>query len=236
MKFLLLIAAIASVRAEADPAFTYATGYHLPYAYGAPLAHAPLTYTAAAAPVVTYAHAPIVYTAAAGCQNEAGAVVPCAHGGVLPFGLVPAAVAPAAEAAPAVEEARKKREAEATAEAEADPEAEAEAWIFYRSHGYWPHGYGHLAYSYAPYAYSGHYGYYGLGHHYGYYGRKKREATAEADADASPEADPWLLYGGYGHGLAYGGYYGYGYHHTPYAYLGGCRNYLGGLVPCAAGR
>merc|ERR1712198_159654 len=147
MKFLLLIAAIASVRAEAeaDPAFTYATGYHLPYAYGAPLTYA------AAAPVVTYAHAP-------------------------------------------------------------------------------------LAYTYAPYAYAGHYGYYGLGHHYGYYGRKKREATAEADADASPEADPWLLYGAYGHGLAYGGYYGYGYHHAPYAYLGGCRNYLGGLVPCAAGR
>merc|ERR1712203_866111 len=38
MKFLLLIAAIASVRAEAEanPAFTYTTGY-LPYAYGAPL-------------------------------------------------------------------------------------------------------------------------------------------------------------------------------------------------------
>merc|ERR1712083_821322 len=79
----------------------------------------------------------------------------------------------------------------------ADPEAEADAWYFYRTHGYWPHGYGHLAYSYAPYAYAGHYGYYGLGHHHGYYGRKKREATAEADADASPEADPWLLYGGY---------------------------------------
>ena len=80
--FQLLIAAIASVRAEAEanPAFTYATGY-LPYAYGAPLA---------------YAHAPLVYTAAAGCQNEAGAVVPCAHGGVVPFGVVPAAVAPAA--------------------------------------------------------------------------------------------------------------------------------------------
>merc|ERR1712158_54009 len=214
MKFLLLIAAIASVcaEAEANPAFTYATGY-LPYAYGAPLA---------------YAHAPLVYTAAAGCQNEAGAVVPCAHGGVVPFGVVPAAVAPAAAEEPAVEEARKKREA--TAEAEADP------WVFYRTYGYWPHGYGHLAYSYAPYAYAGHYGYYGLGHHYGYYGRKKREATAEADADASPEADPWLLYGAYGHGLAYGGYYGYGYHHAPYAYLGGCRNYLGGLVPCAAGR
>merc|ERR1719451_109329 len=190
MKFLLLAAALASVHAEADPAFTYATGYHLPYAI-----------------------APVVYTAAAGCQNDAGAVVPCAHGGLV--GVVPAA--PVAAAEPAVEEARKKREA--TAEAEADPEAEAEAWLFYRTHGYWPVGYGHLAYSYAPYAYAGH------------YGRKKREATAEADAEASPEADPWLLYGGYG--LPYGGYYGYGYHHAPYAYLGGCRNYLGGLVPCA---
>merc|ERR1719221_2456903 len=163
MKFLLLAAALASVHAEANPAFTYATGYHLPYAV-----------------------APVVYTAAAGCQNDAGAVVPCAHGGLV--GVVPAA--PVAAAEPAVEEARKKREA--NAEAEADPEAEAEAWLFYRTHGYWPVGYGHLAYSYAPYAYAGHYGYYGLGHHYGY-----------------------------------------GYHHAPYAYLGGCRNYLGGLVPCA---
>merc|ERR1712227_936149 len=150
MKFLLLAAALASVRAEANPAFTYATGYHLPYAIGAPLAY------------TTHAVAPVVYTAAAGCQNDAGAVVPCAHGGLV--GVVPAA--PVAAAEPAVEEAR-----------------------------------------------------------------KKREATAEADAEASPEADPWLLYGGYG--LPYGGYYGYGYHHAPYAYLGGCRNYLGGLVPCA---
>merc|ERR1719429_1047913 len=64
MKFLLLAAALASVHAEADPAFTYATGYHLPYAYGAPLAY------------TTHAVAPVVYTAAAGCQNDAGAVVP----------------------------------------------------------------------------------------------------------------------------------------------------------------
>merc|ERR1711970_312321 len=146
---------------------------------------------AAIASVRAEADAEPAFTYAAGCQNEAGAVVPCAHGGVVPFGVVPAAAAAAEE--PAVEEARKKREAEA--EPEADPEAEADAWYFYRTHGYWPHGYGHLAYSYAPYAYAGHYGYYGLGHHYGYYGRKKREATAEADADASPEADPWLLYG-----------------------------------------
>merc|ERR1719211_180298 len=121
MKFLLLAAALASVHAEANPAFTYATGYHLPYAIG-----------------------PVVYTAAAGCQNDAGAVVPCAHGGLV--GVVPAA----------------------------SPEA---------------------------------------------------------------EADPYLLYGAYGHGL-YGGYYGYGYHgyggyHGLGYALGGCRNYLGGLVPCA---
>merc|ERR1711890_204526 len=55
----------------------------------------------------TYAHAPVVYTAAAGCQNEAGAVVPCAHGGVVPFG-VPVAAAPAAAEEPAVEEARRR--------------------------------------------------------------------------------------------------------------------------------
>merc|ERR1712200_387982 len=74
-----------------------------------------------------------------------------------------------------------------------------------------------LAY-YAPYAHPLTYG--GL-----IYGRKKREAEAEAEAD--PEADPWLVYG-----------YPYAYRHAfyhPYAYahLGGCRNYLGGLVPCA---
>merc|ERR1719222_1853414 len=115
MKFLLLIAATASVRAEAEanPAFTYATGY------------------------LAYAHAPLVYTAAAGCQNEAGAVVPCAHGGVVPFGVVPAAVAPAAAEEPAVEEARKKREATAEAEAEAEADPEADPWVFYRTYGYW---------------------------------------------------------------------------------------------------
>merc|ERR1711962_167505 len=86
MKFLLLAAALASVHAEADPAFTYATGYHLPYAIGAPLAY------------TTHAIAPVVYTAAAGCQNDAGAVVPCAHGGLV--GVVPAA--PVAAAEPAV--------------------------------------------------------------------------------------------------------------------------------------
>merc|ERR1712054_402532 len=64
--------------------------------------------------------------------------------------------------------------------------------------------------------------------------RKKREAEAEPEATADPEADPWLLYGGYA---------GYGYHYAPYTYAayhhpltyfyGGCRNNQGALVPCA---
>lgn len=221
---------MALAAAEADP-WVYSTGL-----VGAPVAyaglHAPLAYG------LPYAHHPVVYTAAAGCQNDAGGVVPCAHGGLV--GVIPALAAPAA--APAVVSERKKREAEATAEADASPEAEADAWVYYRTHGYWPHGFGHLAYSYAPYAYSGHYGYYGLGHHYGYYGKREAEAAPEAAASPDAEADPYLLYGAYGHGL-YGGHYGYGYHgYSAYGHhglgyaLGGCRNYLGGLVPCAAGR
>merc|ERR1712133_285401 len=76
--------------------------------------------------------------------------------------------------------------------------------------------------------YGGYYGL-GLGHYGGYYGYPyyygKRSAEAEpvsapdADAEAgpapkaeaSPEADPYLLYGYYGLGHHYGGYYGYGY-------------------------
>merc|ERR1712168_1131743 len=83
MKFLLVLAVAAYAKAEADPAFAYHVG---PLTY----AHLPLAY-----------HHPLVYTAAAGCRNNEGALVPCAHG-VLPtlaYGLVPAvAAAPAAEA------------------------------------------------------------------------------------------------------------------------------------------
>merc|ERR1712121_443424 len=67
MKFLLVLAVAAYVKADADPGFAYSVG-HLPLAY----AHAPLVYTAA--------HAPVVYTApAAGCQNSEGKFVPCAE-------------------------------------------------------------------------------------------------------------------------------------------------------------
>merc|ERR1712128_235162 len=244
MKFLLVIAvaAYAKAEAEAKPGFAYSIG------------HLPLAYTHAA-PALTYAvpHVnPVVYTLglpAAGCQNSEGAFVPCAQGSY--FGYVPVAAAAApVEAAPAVEAERKKREAEAEptalAEAEAEADPAADPWLYY-SGVYGGHldygGYSHyrpLTYSYAPYTYSHVYNHYGLGHYgLGYYGRKKREATAEPEATAAPEADPWLLYGGYGHGLGHG----YGYAYAPYTYAnyhhpltyfyGGCRNNLGSVVPCA---
>ncbi len=210
--FQLVLAAVglSSAAPEADPAFAYSVG-------------APLVYTHAvhhAAPVYAAVHHPLVYTAAAGCRNVAGALVPCAQG-VLPYLALPAVAAPAEEAAaaeePAVVEARKKREADA------DPAILASSTVVKNP---------------APVVYAApHYGAYGLygypytAYHAGYpylYGRKKREAEADATADA--KADPWLVYG-----------YPYAYNHAylhPYAYpvAAGCRNYLGGLVPCAGRR
>merc|ERR1711936_872509 len=199
MKFLLVLAVAAYVKADADPGFAYSVG-HLPLAY----AHAaPLVYTAA--------HAPLVYTApAAGCQNSEGKFVPCAQGSY--FGYVP------------------------VADAAADPEADP--WLYYSGlYGHHGYGYGYnyapLTYTYAPYTYSHVYGHYGLGH-YGYYGRKKRDAEAEPTADADAEADPWLLYGGYGYGgYAYAPYTYAAYHHPLTYFYGGCRNNQGALVPCA---
>merc|ERR1712044_90788 len=221
MKFLLVLAVAAYVKAEADPAFVYSTAGVIPHVL--PYAHVAFPYVHAA---------PL----AAGCTNNDGALVPCAHGLVAP--VVAAAAAPAAAEAEAVETvARREAEpvAEATAEADAEADPEADPWLYYS--GLYGHGYGYgyapLTYSYAPYTYSHVYNHYGLGH-YGlaYYGRKKREAEPEATAD--PEADPWLLYGGYA---------GYGYHYAPYTYAayhhpltyfyGGCRNNQGALVPCA---
>jgi len=239
MKVLLVIALAVAVHADADPYFSYAFG-GLPY-HGLGLPYA--------SPLI---HAPLVYAAAAGCQNAAGAVVPCALGGAYPGIQLVGAVAPPA-AAPAAEGdgvvSIQKRDADAVADADADADPDADPWVYYSTHGYWPHGYSGYgyshyaphAYSYAPFTYASHYGYYGLGHHgLGYaYGRKKRDADAGADADADADADPYYLYGGYGYGgyghLGYaGGHYGYGYHHALPYYLGhGCRNYLGGLVPCA---
>merc|ERR1712168_283752 len=203
MKFLLVLAVAAYAKAEADPGFAYHVGHPITYAHHYPLA---------------YHHTPLVYAAAAaGCTNNEGALVPCAHG-VLPtlpyYGVLPA-----------------------EADAEADPEADP-WYAYYAAHPYAYGGYGGYyaphAYSYAPYTYSHVYSHYGLPHHFGYYG--KREATAEptADPEADPEADPWYSY----YGVGYAGHpYGYGYHaysgYFPYAYGGGCRNGYGALVPCA---
>ena len=50
----------------------------------------------------------------------------------------------------------------------------------------------------------------------------KRYGKREADAEPEAKADPYLLYGGYGHGyaghLGYAGHYGYPY--AGYAYYG----------------
>merc|ERR1712168_735165 len=76
--------------------------------------------------------------------------------------------------------------------------------------------------------------------------RKKREAEAEpeavAEAKADPEADPYLLYGGYygypyyryGYGLGYYGYPWYGYHGV--AKSAPCVNAWNQAVPCAVER
>merc|ERR1719244_1741499 len=132
-----------------------------------------------------------------------------------------------------------KRDAEAEPVADAAADPEADPWLYYSGlygHGY---AYGHyapLTYSYAPYTYSHVYGHYGLGH-YGlsYYGRKKREAEAEPEAVADPEADPWLVYGGY-YGHHYAPYTYAAYHHPLTYFYGGCRNNQGAIVPCAHGR
>merc|ERR1712088_726555 len=153
MKFLLVLAVAAYAKAEADPGFAYHVGHPLTYAHHYPLA---------------YHHTPLVYAAAAaGCTNNEGALVPCAHG-VLPtlpyFGVVPAA-APAAEAEDEAVVSVEKREA--TADPEADP-----WYAYYAAHPYTYAGYGGYhyaphAYSYAPYTYASVYSHYGLLHHYG---------------------------------------------------------------------
>merc|ERR1712034_43794 len=84
-------------------------------------------------------------------------------------------------------------------------EAEADPYLLYgHGLGYYGHGLGYYGGYYGGLRYYGH----GLGYVYG-----KRSA----DAEAKPEADPYLLYGGHlgyaGHLGYYGGlgHYGYGY-------------------------
>merc|ERR1712045_782130 len=177
MKFLLVLAVAAYARAEADPGFAYSVGA-APLVYHHPLA---------------YHHVPLVYAAAAGCRNNEGSLVPCAHG-VLPA-LAPLAVAPAAPAAAEDDAVVSVEKREATAEAEAEADPEADPWLaYYAAHPY-AYGYGYHyaphAYSYAPSSYAGVYSHYGLPHHFGYYGKREAEAEPTAEAEADPEADPW---------------------------------------------
>merc|ERR1712227_569773 len=145
VKFLLVLAVAAYVKAEADPAFVYSTAGVIPH-------------------VLPYAHVayPYVHAAplAAGCTNNDGALVPCAHGLVAPV-------------------------VAATAEADAEADPEADPWLYYSGlygHGYGYHGYAPFAYSYAPYTYSHVYSHYGLP--YAYYGKRSADAEPEADAEA----------------------------------------------------
>merc|ERR1712117_427927 len=185
MKFLLVLAVAAYVKAEADPAFVYSTAGVYPYAA---LPYAAYPYVHHAVPLLK-----------AGCTNDQGVVVPCAHGGLV------APVVAAAAAAPA----------EATADAEADPEADP--WLYY-SGLYGHHAYAPFAYSYAPFAYRHAYSYYGLPYAH-YYGKRSADAEpapeATADAEANPEVDPWLYYSGlYGHHA----YAPFAYSYAPFAY------------------
>merc|ERR1712142_191179 len=151
MKFLLVLAVAAYVQAEADPAFVYSTAGVLPH----------VAYPYAAYPYVHHA-----LPLAAGCTNDAGALVPCAHGLVAP--VLAAAAAPGPPDDPEVESVAKREAepvAEATAEADAEADPEADPWLYYSGlygHGYGYHGYAPFAYSYAPYTYSHVYSHYGL--------------------------------------------------------------------------
>merc|ERR1711953_1620315 len=153
MKFLLVLAVAAYARAEADPGFAYSVGAaplvynHLPVAYHHPLA---------------YHHVPLVYAAAAGCRNNEGSLVPCAHGVLPALAPLAAAAAPAEAAEEAVVSVEKR---------EADPEADP--WLYYHGLGYaglHPYGYGYhgLGYAYAGYGYHPYaYGGYGCRNGYG---------------------------------------------------------------------
>ena len=142
-----------------------AADHHQPVVY----AHHPFAY--AHHPVV-YAHHPVVYTHPTNnCKNEAGQLVPCAHG-VAPGShlysfpnapLVPVVAQPAAEEPVAAEEpAFDVREDGLVDVKKREAEAEADPYLLYANYyggytGYYPYNY-----------YGGYYGYYGHPYYAGY--------------------------------------------------------------------
>merc|ERR1719318_2219962 len=192
--FVVCCAAFATAEAEADAGLLYG-GYGGGYAglgYGAGLGYAGLGYGyGLAAPIATgYGVSNVANTV--GIAGVAPAALPALAGGYAGAGRYVANSAGVVHVA--------KREAE----------PEAEAGLLYRGYGYGGLGYAGLGYAGLGYARRG---YAGLGYGYaapatyGYYGKRS--------AEAEPEADAGLYYGGYGHGagLGYAGYGGYGYGH-----------------------
>merc|ERR1719260_575880 len=187
--FVVCCAAFAAAEAEADAALLYGG-----YGYGAGLGYAGLGYGyGLAAPVATgYGVSNVANTV--GIAGVAPASLPALAGGYAGAGRY------VANSAGVVHVAKR--------EAEADPKAEADAGLLYGAYGYGAGlGYAGLGYGYSGLGYAG-YGGYGLGYGrlgypgLGYYGKRS--------ADAEPEADAGLYYGGYGYGAGLG-YAGLGY-------------------------
>merc|ERR1712165_414589 len=158
-------------------------GGHYGYGLGA--------YGYAGYPYAAYHHAPLATgyahvspSASLSIAGLANAAVPAVAGGYAGAGRY------VANSAGVVHVAKR--------EAEAEPEAEADAGLLYGAYGYGADlGYAGLGYGYSGLGYAG-YGGYGLGYGrlgyagLGYYGKRS--------ADAEPEADAGLYYGGYGYG------------------------------------
>jgi len=225
MKFLLVVALLAGVHAdadaEADPQLLLA-GTPLVYGAAHAVVHTPVVKTVEVKPVEVKT-TPLVYSYT-GFPYAGHFGYPYVFGHGLPVTVA----APAEEEAPAVESERKKREAEPEADPEADP--------WYLAYGYHtpvvynapvvkkvevkttpvvynslvhPYTYGHYGYPYA-----GVYGHYGYPYVYGHglpltvaapAEAAEEEAPAveterkkrEAEPEADPEADPWYLTYGY---------------------------------------
>jgi len=237
--------AVAKPEAEADPALLYgAYGYaglgHVGYPY------AGYGYGYAGYPFAAAGYASVSPSASTSIAGLAPAAVPALAGGYAGAGRYVANSAGVVHVA--------KREAEA----EADPA------LLYGAYGYaglghvgYPYAYGYAGYPYAAAGYASYSpsastsiaglapaavpavagGYAGAGR----YVANSAGVVHVAKREAEAEADPALLYGGYGYaGLGHVGYpYAYGYAGYPYAAAGyasyspSASTHIAGLAPAA---